>query len=155
MTTPALDTDAAFRFYPDPDLPGWHRWELTDPTRFNAFLAPISVRVEGERMARVRMVPQRIHSNLRDHVHGGALMGFMDVCVFAAGRALGVMGPGGAATVDLSAQFIGGADANQPIEAVMELLRETGRMFFVRGLIQQGDAVIASFTCTARKASSR
>ncbi|TKD52319.1 PaaI family thioesterase [Sphingomonas baiyangensis] len=123
---------------------------MTDPTRFNAFLAPISVRVEGERVARVRMVPQRLHSNLRDHVHGGALLGFMDVATFAGARALGLM-QAPAATVDLSAQFIAGADASRPIEAVVELLRETARMFFVRGLIVQNETACASFACTARK----
>jgi acyl-coenzyme A thioesterase PaaI-like protein len=147
MTTP-------FRFFPDPDLPGWHRWELTDPTRYNAFLAPLSVRAEGESKARVRMVPQRIHSNIRDHVHGGALLGFMDVAVFAAGRVFGIVNEGGASTVDLSAQFIAGADAARPIEAEVELLRETGRLFFVRGLIVQDGTTRASFTATARKPGS-
>ncbi|MEZ0495693.1 PaaI family thioesterase [Sphingomonas sp. IW22] len=150
-----MEATAPFRFIDDPDLPGWHRWELTDPTRYNAFLAPLSVRAEGERAARVRMVPQRIHANIRDHVHGGALLGFMDVAVFAAARALGIMDEAGASTVDLSAQFIAGADATHPIEAEVELLRETGRLFFVRGLIVQDGTVCASFTATARKAGSR
>jgi acyl-coenzyme A thioesterase PaaI-like protein len=146
MTAPA-----PFRFFPDPDLPGWHRWELTDPTRYNAFLAPLSVRAEGEGRARVRMVPQRIHSNTRDHVHGGALLGFADVAIFAAARALGIIGEEGASTVDLSAQFIDGADAAAPIEAEVDLLRETGRLFFVRGLIVQDGRRCVSFTATARK----
>lgn len=139
-----------FRFYDDPDLPGWQRWELRDPTRFNAFLAPISARREGDAAARVRMVPRREHSNLRGDVHGGALLGFIDVAVFAAARTLGVM-DGPAATVDLSAQFIAGASADAPIEAVVELLRETRRLFFVRGLIVQDGRTCASFACTARK----
>ncbi len=147
----ADDAPPPFRFFPDPDLPGWHRWELTDPTRYNAFLAPLSVRVEGEGRARVRMVPQRIHSNIRNHVHGGALLGFADVAIFAAARALGIMNEGGASTVDLSAQFIDGADAAAPIEAEVDLLRETGRLFFVRGLIVQDARPCASFTATARK----
>ncbi len=147
----ADDAPPPFRFFPDPDLPGWHRWELTDPTRYNAFLAPLSVRVEGEGRARVRMVPQRIHSNIRDHVHGGALLGFADVAIFAAARALRIMNEGGASTVDLSAQFIDGAVAADPIEAEVELLRETGRLFFVRGLIVQDGRPCVSFTATARK----
>ncbi|UZK69124.1 PaaI family thioesterase [Sphingomonas sp. S1-29] len=147
-----------FRYFADPDLPGWHRWEMIDDTRFNASLAPISTRIDGP-IARVRMVPRRRHSNLRDHVHGGALLGFIDVAVFAAARAFGVMGEGGASTVDLSTQFIAGADTTGPIEAHVEMLRETGRLFFVRGLVVQGDdsdwTTIASFACTARKGSIR
>lgn len=147
----ADDAPPPFRFFPDPDLPGWHRWEMADPTRYNTFLAPLSVRVEREGCARVRMVPQRVHSNLRDHVHGGALLGFADVAVFAAARILGIADEGFASTVDLSAQFIDGADAAHPVEAEVELFRETGRLFFVRGLIVQNGRPCVSFTATARK----
>jgi len=65
-------TDTPFVYGDDPDLPGWKRWELRDPTRFNAFLGPLAVKlVDGK--ALVRMVPGREHSNLRDSTHGGAL----------------------------------------------------------------------------------
>ena len=50
-------------------------------------------------------------------------------------------------TLDLSAQFIGGGMIGEPFEARVELLRETGRMLFLRGLIVQEDTpTIASFT---------
>ncbi|NIJ24105.1 PaaI family thioesterase [Sphingomonas japonica] len=129
---------------------------MVDSTRFNATLGPIAVRID-DGIARVRMDPTRRHSNLRDHVHGGALLGFMDVAVFAAARAFGIAA-GGSSTIDLSAQFVAGADAARPIEARIELLRETGRLFFVRGLIAQDTGsewtTCASFTCTARKPSA-
>ena len=61
---------------------------------------------------------------------------------------------GGAVTLDLSAQFIGGGRIGEPLEARVELLRETKRMLFMRGLIvQQGQPTIASFTGTLRKSS--
>jgi len=142
-----------FSYDDDPDLPGWKRWRFLDATRFNAFIEPLHVRVEGE-IARVRMVPRREHSNMRDHVHGGALLGFMDVALFAAARGFGVLQAGGAVTLDLSAQFIGGSAIGEPIEARIELLRETGRMLFLRGLVvQQGWPTIASFTGTLRKST--
>lgn len=105
-------------------------------------------------MARLRMTPARLHSNLRDQVHGGALLGFMDMALFGAGRALGVASIDGASTVDLSAQFIDGARIGSVIEAEVELLRETGRLFFMRGRVVQEGRVIASFTGTARKGST-
>jgi acyl-coenzyme A thioesterase PaaI-like protein len=145
-------TTKRFRFAEDPDLPGWNRWQLADETRFNEFLGPLHVRVEGG-IARVRMVPQRIHSNLADNVHGGAILGFIDVALFGAARGLGVLVAGGAQTLDLSTQFIAGARYDQPIEAHVELLRETGRFLFMRGLVKQDDTVIASFTATVRKPS--
>ena len=142
-----------FLYDDDPDLPGWKRWQFCDSTRFNSFLEPLQVRLEGS-IARVRMMPRHDHSNMRDNVHGGALLGFMDVSLFAASRAFGCLSAGGAVTLDLSAQFIGGGMIGEPLEARIELLRETSRMLFLRGLIVQENApTIASFTGTLRKSS--
>lgn len=147
------ETLPKFVFEDDPDLPGWKRWWLPDPERYNAFLGPLSVKVEGE-IARVRMIPKTVHSNLRGHVHGGALLGFIDVALFAAARAFGSLSAGVASTLDLSTQFIAGGDPEQPIEARIELLRETGRLIFLRGLVVQGEVIVASFTGTLRKSAS-
>jgi len=148
MTDPA-----PFAFDDDPALPGWKRWQFRDATRFNAFLEPVHVR-PGEGRATVRMTPGRRHSNMRDAVHGGALLGFIDVALFAGCRGLGLLEAGGAVTVDLSAQFIGEARVGEAIEAEVELLRETRRLVFLRGLVGQGDDKVASFSATIRKMSS-
>ena len=137
----------------DPEEPGWKLWQFRDRTRFNAFIEPLHVRVE-DGIARVRMRPRHEHSNMRGDVHGGALLGFMDVALFAGARGLGVLQAGGAVTLDLSAQFIGGGRIGLPLEARIELLRETSRMLFLRGLVvQEATPVIASFTGTLRKSS--
>jgi len=144
---------APFTYEDDPDLAGWKRWQFRDATRYNAFLEPLQVRVEGE-IVRVRMSPRHEHSNMRGDVHGGALLGFMDVALFAAARGFGVLSAGGAVTLDLSAQFIGGGAIGIPLEARIELLRETRNMLFLRGLIVQDDRpTIASFTGTLRKST--
>jgi len=144
---------APFTYEDDPDLAGWKRWQFRDATRYNALLEPLQVRVEGE-IARVRMSPRHEHSNMRGDVHGGALLGFMDVALFAAARGFGVLSAGGAVTLDLSAQFIGGGAIGVPLEARIELLRETRNMLFLRGLIVQDDRpTIASFTGTLRKST--
>ncbi|MET3827500.1 MULTISPECIES: PaaI family thioesterase [Sphingomonas] len=145
---------APFTFDDDPDLAGWKRWQFHDATRYNAFLEPLQVRVEGE-IARVRMMPRQAHSNMRGHVHGGALLGFMDVALFAAARGFDVLSAGGAVTLDLSAQFIGGGALDVPLEARIELLRETRNLLFLRGLIVQDHTpTIASFSGTLRKSAS-
>ena len=143
-----------FVYEDDPDLPGWKLWSLTDTTRFNSIFGPLSVLAE-DGVARVRFSPKHVHSNLRGDVHGGALMGFMDMALFAAGRSFGVLTAGTAATLDFSAQFIAGAPvATGPVEARVELLRETRRFLFMRGLIVQEGATIASFSGTIRKPSA-
>lgn len=142
-----------FSFDDDPELPGWKRWQLRDRGRFNSTFDPLHVRVE-DGIARVRITPRREHSNMRDHVHGGALLGFIDIALFAAARGLWVLQAGGAVTLDLSAQFIGGSAIGEPLEARIELLRETGRMLFLRGLVvQDGWPTVASFTGTLRKST--
>lgn len=150
MTEPA---SPAFSYEDSVTEPGWKSWAFRDATRFNGFLEPLLVKVEGQ-IARVRMMPLHQHSNMRDNMHGGALLGFMDVALFAAARGLGALQAGGAVTLDLSAQFIGGAQIGMPLEAHIELLRETNRMLFLRGLIvQEGEPIIASFTGTLRKST--
>lgn len=151
------DPSPFFTYADDPANPGWKVWEATDPTRFNSLLGELSVRIDGE-MARVRMTPERRHSNLRDHVHGGAMLGFIDMAMFAACRGFGVLTAGAAVTLDLSTQFIGGGVVGVPIEAQVELLRETGRMLFVRGIVVQpgedgGEERIAAFSGTLRKST--
>ncbi|MGI4731446.1 MAG: PaaI family thioesterase [Janthinobacterium lividum] len=139
-----------FLFEDDPAAPGWKRWQFRESGRYNAFLEPIHVRIE-DGIARVRMTPGREHANMREAVHGGALLGFMDVALFAATRGLGVL-TGGAVTLDLSAQFIGAGRIGEALEARVELLRETGRLLFLRGLVvQEREPVVASFTGTVRK----
>ena len=145
---------AAFSYEDLPDEPGWKSWSFQDPTRFNHFLEPVAVKLEGD-VARVRMTPRHEHSNMRNTMHGGALLGFMDIALFAAGRSFGIIGSGGGLTVDLSAQFMGGPAVGTPIEARVELLRETGRMLFLRGLVVQEGETMASFAGTVRKGTPK
>ena len=68
---------------------GWVSWNLKDQSRFNAFIEPLSVRVEpptddGRPRARVRMLPERKHSNLGDNVHGAVSLALVDIALFAA-----------------------------------------------------------------------
>ena len=153
MTDPA----PFFSYAEDPADPGWTLWQASDPTRFNSLLGPLSVRLDGA-VARVRMTPERRHANLRDQVHGGALLGFIDMAMFAACRGFGVLSAGAAVTLDLNTQFIGGGAIGRPVEAQVELLKETRRLLFVRGLVVQPrpdgtEARIAAFGGTLRKST--
>ena len=139
---------------PHPDQPGWRRWGLADGTRFNGFLGPTMYRVE-DGVARVRMTPGREHSNLSGALHGGALLGFIDVALFAASRAFGLITAGTAVTLDLNTQFIGAGRTGKPLDAEVELLRETGRLLFLRGLVVQAGETVAAFSGTIRKPSTR
>jgi uncharacterized protein (TIGR00369 family) len=145
-----VSEEPAFAFGEDPEHPGWFSWRLRDATRYNAFLGPLLVRREGEG-ARVRMLPLRQHTNLQDSIHGGTTMGFADVALFAAARMLGLITAGSAVTLDMSFQFIGTGRPDTPLDAKVELLRETRRLIFMRGMIVQGEARLAAFSGTIRK----
>jgi len=142
--------EPAFAFGPDDDHPGWHSWRLRDDSRYNAFLGPLLVRLEGD-IARVRMVPEKQHTNLQDSIHGGTTMGFADVALFAAARMFGLIEAGTAVTLDMGFQFLGTGTAGEPLDAEVELLRETRRMLFMRGLVVQDGARVAAFSGTIRK----
>lgn len=140
----------AFIFEEHPDHPGWIKWEFRDPTRYNSFLGEVIVRLEDGK-ARVRMTPERRHSNFGDNVHGGALLGFIDVALFAAIRSFGLIEAGPAVTLDLNTHFISAGRLGEPLEAQVELLRETRRMLFLRGLLVQSVGVVCEFSGTVKK----
>ena len=150
LDTPAFDSS------PDPDNPGWLNWQMTDASRYNGtVLGKMIVRSEGDHKARLRMFPEHRHSNLRNAVHGGVTLGFIDVAMFGASRMFGLIEAGAAVTLDLSVQFIGAGAIGEPLEAEVELLRETGRLLFMRGIVSQGDERVAAFSGTIRKPTKR
>lgn len=158
--TPTKGRGATY-FDSEPLGDDWFSWNIRDDTLFNAFLQPLSVRREadtpdGRPVARVRMTPRRRHANLGDNVHGGTTLALMDVALFGAAHRFGMLDVGPAVTLDLTSQFIGAGRLDEPLDAVVELVRETGRMAFMRGLVVQGEGdthIVASFTGTIRKAS--
>lgn len=139
-----------FTYAPAPDHPGWMTWQLADTTRFNSLFGPLLLKVE-DGVARVRMTPALIHANLSGRMHGGALLGFIDIALFAASRGFGLIQAGTSVTVDLSTQFMDGARIGEPVEVQVELLRQTRRLLFLRGLVVQDADNIASFGATIRK----
>ena len=142
---------------------GWISWNLKDKDRFNAFIEPLAVRSEnptgdGRPCARVRMHPERRHSNLGDNVHGAVSLALVDVALFSASHQFGSLEAGHSVTLDLSTQFVGAGRVGEPLDAIVELVRETGRLIFLRGLVVQGEGdshIVLTFAGTIRKASRK
>jgi uncharacterized protein (TIGR00369 family) len=142
------------RHEPDPDHPGWWTWDLPDEERYNATLGKLLVRGEGEGRSRCRMFPDRRQSNLGEVVHGGAILTFIDMAMFAGGYAAGAdLGP--SVTLDLSAQFLSPARLGVPLDCTVELLRESKRMAVMRGLVEQEGERVAAWSGTLRKLGAR
>jgi uncharacterized protein (TIGR00369 family) len=98
------------------------------------------------------MFPDKSHSNLGDMVHGGAILTFIDIAFFAGGRRAGA-NVAHAVTLDCSVQFVSKGRLGIPLDAEVELLRETGRLAFFRGRVVQEDEIVAAFSGTLRKSS--
>lgn len=145
MTAPLTSADTTT------DETAWMPCDTGAPGRFNSVFGPLLLRLEGAGQARVRMQLEEAHANRSSNLHGGAALAFIDVASISAARAFGLVEPGAAVTLDLSAQFIGAGMIGQPLDAVVELLRETRRLIFLRGLLVQGDRKVASFAVTFRK----
>ncbi len=149
-------TERGFIAEPDADNPGWLTWQLSDTTRFNGqIMGKMIVRPEGEGRARVRMFPQHRHTNLMGNLHGGTTLSLIDIAMFAGARMFGLIEAGTAVTLDMSVQFIGAGKADIPLDAEVELLKETGRLLFLRGIVVQGDDRVAAYSGTIRKPSKK
>lgn len=151
--------DEVFEHGPDPDNPGWRHWNLKDQTLFNgAVMGKLITRAEegpsGLR-SRLRMFPERKHENLQGIVHGAVTLSLIDISLFTTMHTIGTGNAGPSVTLELSTQFVGGGDPRRPLDAVTEIVRETGRLVFVRGTVEQEDEVVASFSGIVRKMQPR
>ncbi len=149
-THAGMDVHPLIRHQPDPNHPGWWSWDLADETRFNATIGKLLVRADGPGRAVCRMFPERRHSNLAEVVHGGAILTFIDMAMFGGGHVAGAA-IAYSVTLDLSAQFLSPGRLGEPLDCSVELLRETGRLAFMRGLVVQGDEKVAAWSGTLRK----
>lgn len=147
-----MEIHPRIRHEPDPEHPGWWTWEIEEENRFNSTIGRLLVRPEGEGSARCRMFPGVAQSNLGNVAHGGAILTFIDMAMFAGGYAAGAsLGP--SVTLDLSAQFLSGAKLGLPLDCSVELLRESKRLAVMRGLVEQEGEIVASWSGTLRKLS--
>ncbi|WP_156679135.1 PaaI family thioesterase [Sphingomonas profundi] len=144
-----------YGFAPDPEHAGWFVRRAAGIGRFVDIFGDIRVRPEGPATARMRVVPGPQHRNLTETVHGGFLLALVDQAYFVCPTALGITGAMNGLTVDSATQFLAPLVIDRPIDVVVEVLRETGRMIFMRGLIEQDDVRALAFSGTIRKASAR
>jgi len=133
-----------------PDADGFYGW--TFPGKgFNAYLGRMLSRAEGEATARIRITTGPTRSNVQNIVHGGFLLGFLDQAIFVGPVSMGRLPFSGAVTLGVSTQFIRGGKLDQPLDCVVEIVRETGRLMFLRGQMEQGDHLVLTFQATLSK----
>ncbi|RVT94534.1 PaaI family thioesterase [Sphingomonas crocodyli] len=141
-------------FIDDPDHPGWLYRPAMEVGRFVDLFGGIRYTVEAPDRVRCRFEVEPRHLNGKGTVHGGYVMALVDQVLFIGPIAMGIERVVGGSTVDSSTQFLAPLRAGKPIDIVVELLRETYRMYFVRGVMEQDGQSCAAFTGTVKKASA-
>lgn len=147
-----MDVHPAIRHEPDPDHPGWWSWDIADDAKFHAVIGKLLARADGPGRASCRMFPEPRHANLGNMVHGGAILTFIDMAFFAGGRMAGAEVIR-AVTLDCNVRFLSPGRIGVPLDAEVELLRETKRLAFFAGKVVQAGELVAAFSGALRKAS--
>lgn len=142
------------RYQPDPDSPGWLVRPQSDDDRFLDVYGPMRARAESPTLSRICLTPRPLHRNVVDTVHGGFLLAIVDHALFVGPAIQGRERVEGGATIDVSAQFLAPMVPDKPIDVLVETLRETYRMVFVRGTIEQDGVIAVAFSGTIKKASA-
>ena len=114
----------------------------------------MKVRAEGAGKARLCVDSHAGLGNISGNVHGGFLLALVDQALFVGPEMSGIAILGGV-TIDVTSQFLAAVVIGPPIEVVTEVLRETGRMLFVRGQIEQDWQAKLAFSGTLRKPDRR
>lgn len=85
-------------------------------------------------------------------IHGGAVMSFIDMSLFAGGLCAG-MERGHYVTLDLTTHFLARGQAGQPLDAHVEVVKQTRGHVFLQGVVKQNDENCYSFTGTLKRVS--
>lgn len=131
---------------------GWMQWN--DPIE-DTFLEPLGFsyfRSDMPGKATVMLETRQSHVNRLGTLHGGFLATFADHAYFAGMVAMGQPEQLKAVTLDLSMQYCNAATVGPPVRGEVEVLRETGRLLFMRMTIWQDEVLVAASTATIRKA---
>ena len=75
----------------------------------------------------------------------------VDISLFTTMHTIGSGNAGPSVTLELSTQFVGAGDPSRPLDAVSEIVRETGKLVFVRGTVEQDETTVAAFSGIVRK----
>ena len=131
---------------------GWATWSDPHPDTFLQAIGPGYLRAVSATKGVVALETRTGHRNRLDTLHGGFLAAFADHAYFGGLWIIGHEAQVNGVTIDLSMQYLGAGRVGPDLLAEVEILRETGRLFFMRMLISQEGELVAASTATLRKA---
>ena len=139
---------------PDPDNAGWYSWGDFPRGSFASRTGRLLFRPDGPGQAICRMYPDESHLNMGGSIHGGAVMSFIDMSLFAGGRCAG-MAEGHYVTLDMTTHFLSRGKVGIPLDAHVELVRQTRGHVFLQGVVKQDNQPCYSFTGTLKRVRER
>ncbi len=129
---------------------GWTQWRGAHLNRFSDLIGAHYWRINDAGAVECAMPTEDKHMNGLGYLHGGFLMAFIDQVLFAIARPR--LSPSvGAVTLSCDTHFLGSGVPGKVIEGTGEILRETGKLLFIRGLLTQEGNSVCAFTGTLRK----
>jgi uncharacterized protein (TIGR00369 family) len=135
---------------PDADDPGWFTWGDFPRSSFAAATGRLLFKPDALGRGLVRMFPTDDHMNMGGSIHGGAIMSFIDMAMFAGGLCAG-MERGHYVTLDLTTHFLARGQAGSPLDAHVELVKQTRGHAFLQGVVKQNGENCYSFTGTLKR----
>lgn len=134
----------------DPRLNGYSEWKGYDA--FEDHVGPLYYK-KNDAGYRGAFVVRDYHVNGQGAVHGGMLMTFADYAIFII--AWDSLRDRSGVTITFTAEFTAMAVTGDFVEAVGEVIRETGSLIFLKGSIVSGDTVLMNFSAVIKKLGKR
>ena len=138
----------------DADHPGWFSRGDFPRGSFAAATGRLLFKPDGEGRAICRMFPTDEHTNMGGSLHGGSVMSFIDMSMFAGGLCAG-MDRGHYVTLDLTTHFVARGRPGIPLDAYVELVRKTRGHAFLQGIVRQDGQACYSFSGTLKRIRER
>ena len=136
---------------PDPDHEGWYSWGDFPRGSFAAQTGRLLCKPDGPGRALTRMFPDEAHQTMGGSSHGGAVMSFIDMSLFAGGLCAG-MAEGHYVTLDCHTRFVARGRIGVPLDARVHLLKQTpGGLVFFEGHCEQDGEICYAFTGTLKR----
>ena len=139
---------------PDADNPGWYSWGDFPRGSFASATGRLLFKPDGPGRGICRMFPTEAHQNMGGSIHGGAVMSFIDMAMFAGGRCAGMM-QGHYVTLDMTTHFLARGQVGIPLDAHVELVKQTRSHVFLQGVVRQGEDACYSFTGTLKRINEK
>lgn len=144
MSQPILFND------PGPDC--WVDIKAADALRgFDIRMGGFRIRKTAPGRAEACFATSEASTNAMGGLHGGYLAAIAEMSLYLPLYVNQAVVQDGVVTIDFTLQYLTGGMIGEPIISEVELLRETGRMGFVRGILRQGETALVGFTGTLRK----